>query len=291
MKIRFYGNRSVVPSPGPDTVRYGGNTHCLVLTSQNGNKLIVNAGSGIRHASELFPLPASPSIGSKDDRGNPANRIDILLSQPHWDHIQGFALFDPIHHNKRQITIYPPEQDEHHDTAILDQMSRSYSVLKFHQLPSIITIKKLKFTEPQPVDINGFNVQGMVVNHPHGGLAYKITCDERTVVIITNNELFAPIEHCYHNFDEWALFCRGADLLIHDARFMNAEMVNKIGLGHSCVNDAIELATAAEVGMLGLTCHDPDATDETLEFMTSKLFEQRPPFSFFFAKEGREMQI
>ncbi|MDB2374257.1 MBL fold metallo-hydrolase [Psychrosphaera haliotis] len=277
MKITFYGARAQIPTPGPETQRFGGNTHCILLTSNDGQKLLVNAGSGLRFASHEF-----------EDYRDP---IHLLLSQHHWDHIQGFPFFDSIKKPQQQIMIYPANTNEDHDIAILDQINKTYTVDKFHLLPSTITIKKTKFNLPEPVQIGDFSVQAMKVNHPGGGSAYKISCDDKTVVICNNNELFAPPQHNYHSFEEWCLFCQYADLLIHDARYMNADMTNHVGNGHSCLGDAIELANAAEVKMLCMSCLDPSSSDELLDFLNTRLFADRLPFSFFFAKEGRQMHV
>ena len=277
MKITFFGARAQIPTPGPETQRFGGNTHCIMLTAKSGQKLLLNAGSGIRFASHEF-----------EDYQDP---IHILLSQHHWDHIQGFPFFDPIKKPKQQITIYPASTNEAHDTAILDQINKTYTADKFHLLPSTITIKKTKFNLPEPVQIGDFSIHAMKVNHPGGGSAYKITADDKTIVVCNNNELFAPEANNYHSFEEWCLFCQYADLLVHDARFMNADMVNRLGMGHSCLNDVIELGIAAEVKMLCMSCLDPSSSDELLDFLTTRLFADRLPFSFFFAKEGRQMHI
>ncbi|QTH62628.1 MBL fold metallo-hydrolase [Psychrosphaera ytuae] len=278
MKIRFFGNRAGIPVPGPNTNKYGGNTYCFVVSNEAGQQLVINAGSGIRLASTLF-------------QQNSINGIHLLLSQNHWDHIQGFPFFEPIYDRHKTLFIYPPDQNDHHETAIMEQMAKSFSATKFHQLPATITIKKTRFEGVEPVEVNGFNVQSIQVNHPEGGSAFKIEADGKTLIIVTNNELFAPTSHCFHEFEEWSLFCSGADLLLHDGRFMNHEMVNKIGQGHSCIDDAMKLATAAEIGMLGIIGHDPNTDDEMIDQITQSLFEQRPEFSFFFAKEGRTMYV
>lgn len=278
MKIQFFGNRAGIPVPGPQTNKYGGNTYCFVISNEAGQQLIINAGSGIRQASSLF----------KDDS---INGIHLILNQNHWDHIQGFPFFEPIYNRYQTLFIYPPDQNDHHDTAIMDQMAKSFSATKFHQLPATITIKKTRFEGAQPIEVNGFDVQSMQVNHPGGGSAYKIQADEKTLVIVTNNELFAPESHCNHTFDEWSLFCSGVDMLLHDGHFKNHQMVNKIGQGHSCIDDAMKLAEAAQVGMLGIIGHAADTDDEEIDRLTQGLFEQRPKFSFFFAKEGRTMHI
>ncbi len=277
MKITFFGARSQIPTPGPETQRFGGNTHSLMLTSSDGQHLLVNAGSGIRFASPEFENYRDP--------------IHLLLSQHHWDHIQGFPFFDPINNPKQEIMVYPADTNESHDTAILDQFGKTFGAQQKHHIKANITIRKTRFNLPEPVVIGDFEIQSLKVNHPGGGSAYKICCENKTLVVCNNNEIFAPTEHNYHSFEEWCLFCHNADLLIHDSRFMDVDMSNHIGFGHSCINDAIEVATAANVKMLCMSCLDPSSSDELLDFLVTRLFNERHPFSFFFAKEGRKMHI
>ena len=111
MKVTFYGVRGSIPTPGKDTARYGGNTPCVVLQSASGQKLILDAGTGIRLASEEFE--------------NYNDTINILLSHHHWDHLQGFPFFTPAFKANSNITVYPGATIPDHETAILDQMTKS----------------------------------------------------------------------------------------------------------------------------------------------------------------------
>lgn len=275
MKITFYGVRGSIPTPGKETSRYGGNTPCSVLESSNGQKLILDAGTGLRLASDEF--------------SHYQHQIDILLSHHHWDHIQGFPFFSPIFESKRNIVIYPGKTSESHDTAILDQMSKSYFPVKFHQLPSRITIKKSDFE--QGVELGDFYIEALPMNHPDGGAAYKIHCDGKTLIYATDNELQAPEEHHHQEFEQWIRFCHKADMLIHDAQYLDAEMPQKLGWGHSSISDTLNLAELSEVKLLCLFSHDPQRTDEQLDDLTAKILMDKPPFSFFFAKEGRSLHI
>ena len=275
MKITFYGVRGSIPTPGKDTSRYGGNTPCIVIESQSGQKLILDAGTGLRVAAQEFMEDRTP--------------IHMLLSHHHWDHIQGFPFFDPIYEKDRQITIYPGDTTDGHDTAILEQMSKSYFPVKFHQLPATITIKKANFLSG--VEIGEFYISAIKMNHPDGGAAYKIQCDDKTLVYATDNELRPPESHHSHNFDEWVRFCDRADLLIHDAQYIDAEMGHKLGWGHSSISDTLNLAELAGVKLLCLFSHDPKRTDEQLDDLTAKLLVEKPPFGFFFAKEERSINL
>lgn len=275
MKITFYGVRGSIPTPGKETSRYGGNTPCTVLESESGQKLVLDAGTGLRLASEEFT--------------DYPHNIDILLSHHHWDHIQGFPFFTPIFSKDKQITIYPGRTTDAHDTAILDQMSKSYFPVKFHQLPSLVTIKKTNFNEG--VEIGDFHLQSMMMNHPDGGTAFRIQCDGKLLVYATDNELHAPDSHFHHTLADWIQFCQGADMLIHDAQYIDSEMSKKMGWGHSSISETLSLAEQAQVKLLCLFSHDPMRTDDQLDDLTAKILMEKPPFSFFFAKEGRSLHI
>lgn len=277
MKVSFYGVRGSIPTPGPDTARYGGNTPCVVLESRNGQKLILDAGTGLRIASSEF-----------DDY---PESIDILLSHHHWDHVQGFPFFHPIFQPNTNITVYPGDTIPPHPTAILDQMNKSYFPVKFHQLSANVTIKTTDFSSAEGVEIGDFTIQSMRMNHPDGGSAYRILCDDKLLVYATDNELSAPQSHAHHSFDDWVMFCSDADLLIHDAQYLAKEMPQKLGWGHSSIDETLDLANEAKVKLLCLFSHDPLRTDQQLDDITAAILASHPQFGFFFAKEGRSLTL
>jgi len=277
MKVTFYGVRGSIPTPGPDTARYGGNTPCVVLESNSGQKLILDAGTGLRVASDEFEQYS--------------DQIHLLLSHHHWDHLQGFPFFSPIFKSNCQIVIYPGDTVPEHDTAIVEQMNKSYFPVKFHQLQGTITVKKVRFNQNQVLELGDFTVQAQRMNHPDGGSAYRILCDDKVLVYATDNELSPPPEHNFHSFEQWVEFCHQADLLIHDAQYLDGEMKQKLGWGHSSISETLRLAEQANVKLLSLFSHDPMRTDECLDTLTSKILADKPNFSFFFAKEGRRINL
>ena len=277
MKITFYGVRGSIPTPGKDTSRYGGNTPCTVLESQSGQKLILDAGTGLRIASQEFETYTK--------------NIDIILSHHHWDHIQGFPFFSPIFMANKSISIYPGSTTDEHDNAILEQMTKSYFPVKFNQLPSKITINKLKTSTDNSARIGDYMIESMPMNHPDGGCAYRITCDDKVLVYATDNEISAPKEHTHHEYQDWIAFCGDSDLLIHDAQYIDDEMNEKLGWGHSSISETLTLAEDCNTKWLCLFSHDPQRTDNQLDELSKKILAEKKPYRFFFAKEGLSLTL
>lgn len=277
MKVTFYGVRGSIPTPGAETARYGGNTPCVVVESNSGQKLILDAGTGLRLASEEFKRYVEP--------------IHLLLSHHHWDHLQGFPFFSPIFDSNCQLVIYPGDTGSERDTVIVDQMNKSYFPVKHHQLKAMLTVKNVNFSADNEIHIGDFSVKAQAVNHPDGGNAFRICCDDKVLVYAPDNELFPPLDKRKHDFYQWVKFCQGADLLIHDSQYLDSEMEQKLGWGHSAISDSLKLAEQAQVKLLSLFSHDPKRSDECLDAMTSKLLADKPNFSFFFAKEGRRITL
>lgn len=277
MKITFYGVRGSIPTPGIEYTRYGGNTPCIVIENNKGNKLILDAGTGLRIASKEFIQDSDP--------------IHLLLSHHHWDHIQGFPFFEPIYQEGREIFIYPGNTFPRHNSAILEQMDKSYFPVKYHRLPSIINLKNIEFTLNESTEINGFNVTSLVLNHPDGGNAYRINCEDVTLIYATDNELKAPKENCFNSEQAWIDFCSNSDLLIHDAQYCDAEMKIKCGWGHSSITETLDFAEKTKTKNLCLFSHDPTRTDQQLDKYAEKIVSENRPYQLFFAKEGDSFNI
>jgi phosphoribosyl 1,2-cyclic phosphodiesterase len=245
--IRFWGVRGTIPVPGAATIRYGGNTPCISL-HLDGATLILDAGTGIRPLGrELL----------KD-----GSQIFLLISHKHWDHIQGFPSFSPIYQSRRRIHLLPA-LDEQMARALLTQMDGVHLPVRGSDLPSLHLTSWEEGIEA--LARLGLNVERIAVNHPGGAFGYKMSFDGRTYIYLTDNELEAPPETRVTAFDAFVDFCRGADVLIHDAQYLPEDMPAKRGWGHSILPNALKLAAAAEVKHLVLFHHDPDRTDDDLD--------------------------
>jgi len=269
MQIKFYGVRGSIPTPGADTQGYGGNTPCVLLTSQSGQQLILDAGTGIR------------LLGQELATGR--EELVLLLSHNHWDHIQGFPFFAPAYQPGRQIRIIPGKTLNAEHDAILRQMSGEFFPVAPEQLPSRVLIT------PQDADqwhLGDFFIQRCCLNHPGSGSAYRISADGQAMAYVTDNELFPPQQE-FTSRAQWLDFVAGVDVLIHDGQYLDADMPYKLGWGHSLVSQAVALAQDAKVKKLVIFSHDPARTDQQLDQLAQDLSHQQP--EIVMAKEGVEL--
>ncbi|KZN32510.1 hypothetical protein N474_17860 [Pseudoalteromonas luteoviolacea CPMOR-2] len=271
MKLKFYGVRGSIPTPGPDTVKYGGNTVCVSLQSNTGSHVILDSGTGIRLlGDELL----------KDKRP-----IYLLLSHNHWDHIQGFPFFVPAYMPKRDITIVPGITEELAPDAILQQMQGSYFPVQFKDLPADI---KLHVQKQDTWLYQDINIERKAMNHPGGGSAYRFSVDGITIVYAIDNELYPP-NAPVTSFDEWVSFVNEADYLIHDGQFIPSDYPLKMGWGHSQIKDALALAEHGKVKNLVIISHDPARTDSDLDKIDENIRDSNYPFNTIIAFEGLEI--
>ena len=278
MTIKFWGVRGSIPSPGASTVRYGGNTSCVSIDPGTDKILILDAGTGIRELGKTI-------TGSDTD-------LYILLSHSHWDHIQGFPFFAPIYHLKQKIYIVQVLTGEQSSCSLLEQMTGANFPIKSKDM-----LSQCKCIKQNPIGFlqdNGIDISLIPLNHPNGGYGYRIVNDGRSVVYLTDNELDSPYNKVTE-FDEFVRFCASADLLIHDAQYLEEDMPRKHGWGHSLVQQACELAGAADVKHLVLFHHDPDKTDSELDAIQEDArswFEKnKPGIQCTVAFEGLELKL
>jgi phosphoribosyl 1,2-cyclic phosphodiesterase len=273
MTIQFWGVRGSTPTPGPLTVRYGGNTACVSIDLGPETILVLDAGTGIRALGKAIA----------DSRAD----IFVLLSHAHWDHIQGFPFFQPIYDPHRTIYVFPTLQVQSLWCSVLEQMDGAHFPVTPDNLPSntqCITEGMSTFLQD-----HGIYISRIATNHPGGGSGYRLEREGRSVVYLTDNELEPPYKKTT-SFDAFVQFCQHADVLIHDAQYLESDMPHKHGWGHSLVSHVQELAAAANVHHLILFHHDPDRTDEELDAMQDAtqdwLRQQSSPVQCTVAFEG-----
>ena len=178
MRVRFWGTRGSIATPGPGTNHFGGNTSCVELTTANGDLLIFDCGTGAhRLAAELMA------------QGKKAINSNILLGHTHWDHIQGFPFFTPAFVKGNSAAIYGPEgsRGSLHD-VLAGQMEFTYFPIELSQLPAAITYHDL--TEGIHT-IGGARVATQFLNHPAMTLGYRVEADGVAVVYLVDHEPFS----------------------------------------------------------------------------------------------------
>jgi len=256
MKVRFWGTRGSIATPGRGTIRFGGNTSCVEVTTDSGVQLILDCGTGARE------LATSMMSG-----GAQGLNCHILLGHTHWDHIQGFPFFAPLFVPGNKITVCGPKGSGGTLHEVLSgQMEFDYFPVEIGQLPATITFQEL---EEGTHEIGGARVIVQYLHHPAMTLGYRVEADGAAVVYSSDHEPFSETfwhgnpaaghpESIVHEGDRrHARFLQGAGLVIHDAQYTPEEFPAKKTWGHSTYEYAVGLATAAGVQRLALTHHDP----------------------------------
>lgn len=263
MRIRFWGTRGSIATPGPDTIHFGGNTSCVELTTSGGELLVFDCGTGAHRLAAALMSQGRKSI-----------HANILLGHTHWDHIQGFPFFSPAFVKGNSAAIYGPEGSHGSLQDVLaGQMEFTYFPVELNQLPATITYHDL--TEGVR-DIGGARVTAQYLNHPAMTLGYRVEADGVAVVYLVDHEPFSDelwragdepgrIESILHDGDRrHARFMADAHLVIHDAQYTPDEYAAKKTWGHSSYDYVVQLAAAAGVRQLALTHHDPGHDDRAV---------------------------
>jgi CheY-like chemotaxis protein len=260
MRIRFWGTRGSIATPGPGTNHFGGNTSCVELTTAKGDLLIFDCGTGVHRLAAALMAEGEKAINA-----------NILVGHTHWDHIQGFPFFIPAFIKGNSIAIYGPEGSRGSLHEVLaGQMEFTYFPVELSQLPAALTYHDL--TEGIHT-IGGVHVAAQYLNHPAMTLGYRIEADGLVVVYLVDHEPFSDalwradaqpgrVESILHDGDRrHANFMAGADLVIHDAQYTPEEYPAKKTWGHSTYEYVVQIAAAAGVRQVALTHHDPGHDD------------------------------
>jgi len=259
LRVQFWGTRGSIPSPGPLTVRYGGNTPCVEVRTDDGWLMILDAGTGIRELGQSLIERAN---------GSPIQG-DIFLTHAHWDHIQGIPFFAPIFQRGNHFNIWGSKTLETNiDKVVRDQMSPVVFPVTFEELDATIDFRTL--ADGERSGGNGYEVTAFEVRHPGGALGYRFSAEgspQGSLVYVSDNEL--GITDRYGPPGDWrerlVKFARSAKVLIHDTTYTTEEYDHHRGWGHSTYRDGVELALEAGVGTLVLFHHEPRRTDDELD--------------------------
>jgi len=253
MKVRFWGVRGSIPAPGPDTIKYGGNTSCVSVHTKTGGLVIIDMGTGLMHlGNSLLTGPFGKGQG----------RAAILLSHTHWDHIQGLGFFPPVFIPGNEFTVWGPGNSSNALEQILEgQMDPNFSPLQ--------SLKNFsaKFDVHAAVCGEAFTAEGLTItarSHPHGNttaLAFRIVEDGKSFVYASDvgqpTEEPAPAEMIE--------FFAGADVLLHDTTYRPSDQATRRNRGFSTYEDAAAAAIAAKVRRLVMFHYDQDYTDTDVD--------------------------
>ena len=253
IEMTFWGIRGTLPRPGPDTVRYGGNTSCVSLEFPRGHLFVFDAGSGIKILADHLMARGGRLEGK------------IFISHPHWDHINTLPFFTPLYVPGNEFDILGPS---HGTTKMRDlvsaQMDGVFFPITMRDFGATIDFHDL---HEGHFEFDDIAVDTMLLAHPGNCLGYRVNYNGRSICYITDNELFPESTEYYSAEYEQRLldFVRDSDVLIMDATYFDDEYESKTGWGHSCVSKVADFAHRAGSKKLYLFHHDHGHDDDAID--------------------------
>lgn len=296
MKVRFWGVRGSIASPGPRTVRYGGNTTCIEVRTDDNTLIVLDGGTGIFQLSQtLFKeMPLTSNV---------------FITHTHWDHIQGLPFFIPIFVPGNKIRIhgaYDIVSGSGIEQVMNVQLQYSYFPVREVELKAALEYETL--TVGEAVAVGDATVTSVMLNHPVVDLGYRVDCNGKSVFFTGDHEpwynIYEPADPEYAEYqrivdekqDAMIEAIRGVDILIADSSYTTAEYPSKRGWGHGTFDSSIALGRRAGAKKVICTHHEPTRFDDDLDKVFAEALSHnevgRPGDpEVLLAREGMELEL
>ncbi len=268
MEITFWGTRGTSPAPGKEFVRAGGHTNCVEVACGK-HTLIFDAGTGIK------------MLGRKLIDSHADQHVHVLLTHAHFDHVEGIPFFAPFFETERPVDINCGTLDGSTDTedVISGFMSRPY----FPVGPDVF-LADIEYRNFTPNDAFSFGeeikIRTCPLNHPGGATAYRVDYYGKSFAYVTDTE------HVFGKHDEAILeLIDGVDTFVYDCSFLDKEMREYSGFGHSTHEEGLRLCNLAKAGGLRASHHMPYRTDDELDIINNLLRNEADNASVAYAGE------
>jgi len=278
MRVRFWGTRGSLAAPGLDTARYGGNTACVEVRDHAGSVLVLDAGTGVRALGAALP----PDL----------QRVDILLTHLHMDHVQGLGFFAPLYNPAIAVHIWGPASTTASlRSRLMRYLSPPLFPVHLRDLPCALMLHEVPCGT---VSIGAFTVSSTLVCHPGPTVGYRIEADGGALAYISDHEPALGVRN-FPGPPEWTsghALAANVDLLIHDGQYSLDEYPNHVGWGHSATDDTVRFAAQARVKQLVLFHHDPSRNDAAVDrLLHSTTARTQPSFAVSAAAEGMTCDV
>jgi phosphoribosyl 1,2-cyclic phosphodiesterase len=252
MRVVIWGCRGSVATPGPETVRCGGNTSCVEVSLDDGSVFVLDAGTGIR---ELGAVLA--------ERGT--QKVHLLLTHLHLDHLEGLRFFAPLFDPAVEIDLWGPRSPV---LGLKERIRKSFSPPLFpidlQDTPAKVTFNDVPSV---PWTIGAAELRASLVVHPGPTVGYRISADGSSVAYMPDHEpaLAGRFEDRTRDWISGGSIAEDVDLLLHDAQYSEEEYEGRLGWGHSSVSSAVAYADAVGAKRLVLFHHDPTHSDDRMQ--------------------------
>lgn len=256
LTVRFRGVRGSIPAASPENMRYGGNTSCVEIRFED-QLLILDAGSGIRLLGDELLQNA---------KGHPIEAT-LLLSHSHWDHIQGLPFFVPGYSVKNRLTIFGAAgRAEQLQRGLAAQMTPLHFPVGLDQMRGLEPVRELS---SDATKFGNLLVRTTQLNHPGGCTGFRVESSAGHVAYLPDHEPYRPSGIGAAESSQKALieFVHGVDLLILDTQYTSEEYAKRVGWGHGCLPDSVQLAIESGARRLILFHHDPSHDDRGIDRM------------------------
>jgi phosphoribosyl 1,2-cyclic phosphodiesterase len=273
VKATLWGTRGSLASPGPETNRYGGNTSCVEVRAADGTLLVLDAGTGVRRLGDAIV--------------DEIDRVDLLLTHLHMDHIQGLGFFEPLFRPSVEVHIWGPSSTT---LDLRERLGRYLSPplfpVRLRDLPRHPTLHDV--VQVGTFRIGPFTVDAELVCHPGPTVGYRIEADGASLAYLPDHEPALGLSEFPGDPDyvPGLGLARGVDLLIHDAMFTTEEYTRYVGWGHSSLDQALAFADLAGVRRFVTFHHDPGHDDSQLDRLFEAATSSPLPFELLRGEEG-----
>lgn len=269
MKARIWGCRGSLSTPGPSTVRYGGNTSCIEVRTPTDALIVLDAGTGIRN------------LGAALEPEN-VRELDLVLTHLHLDHIEGLGFFAPLFDPECVVRVWGPRPADGtlHD-LLSTYLSPPFFPVPFERIPA-----QISFTEvnDDSWEVGGVRIKSVPVQHPGSTIGYRLSQNGSSLAYIPDNE--PALDRA-----SGLSVAGGVDVLFHDAQYSDDEYSTRVGWGHSALSDYVEYLAEAAPGRPVMFHHDPSHGDARLEEMLARVREQSGRDDVELAYEGFEIDL